>query len=169
MAKPLPGEYASYFEHYISLVETETVAEALQRYSVQIVEFFKNIPAEKAVYRYADGKWSLKELLQHIIDADRIFSYRALCIARKDQTPLPGFDENTYADNSDADNRTWNDLLEEFMVVRQGCNKLYESFNEQQLQQTGISNNHPISVQSIAFISIGHLLHHMKVIQERYL
>jgi len=169
MAKPQSGDFAEYYGRYVNMVDTDNLSAAISNYALQITEFFKSIPDDKAGYRYAEGKWSLKELLQHIIDTERIFSYRALCIARKDATPLPGFDENTYAANSNADARDWRDLLHEFERVRNSTDLLYKSFSEEQLQQKGTSNNNPITVNALGFITIGHILHHKNVIADRYL
>ncbi len=133
------------------------------------VIFFKNIPVQKANYQYAAGKWTLKEMLLHIIDTERIFAYRAVSIARGDKTPLPGFDENTYAANSMADKRSWESLLQEFAAVRQSSDLLLQSFNDEQLLQSGTTNNYPTTVNALAFIIYGHILHHIAVIKERYL
>jgi uncharacterized damage-inducible protein DinB len=130
--------------------------------------FFKNIPEEKAPYRYAEGKWSVKEMLQHIIDTERIFGYRALSIARKDTTPLPGFDENTYANASKAGERSLAGLIEELKAVRTSTDLLLKSFTEDDLQQTGITNGHPNTVNAIGYIIFGHILHHKKILEERY-
>ncbi len=108
-------------------------------------------------------------MLQHIIDAERIFVYRGLCIARKESNSLPGFDENEYADNAKADTRDWNEMLEEFKLVRRTTEILFGSFDEEQLQQAGISNSKPVYVLAIGYVIIGHAEHHMKVLKERYL
>jgi hypothetical protein len=108
-------------------------------------------------------------MLQHVIDAERIFSYRALRFARKDPTPLPGFDENLFAENAKADKRNWNDLLEELKVVRRATEWLYSSFDQEQLDATGTSNNSPIYVLAFGYITVGHAIHHMNVIKQRYL
>src|SRR6476661_2878556 len=137
------GTYPPYFSKYINLVHTENVEEAIKKYSDEILAFFQRIPVEKADYRYAEGKWSLKEMLQHIVDAERIFAYRALSIARLDKTPLPGFDENNYALASDADQRSWESLLQEFVAVRKSTDLLLQNFTPDQLQHSGVTNNHP--------------------------
>jgi hypothetical protein len=108
-------------------------------------------------------------MLQHIIDAERIFCYRALCFARKDTTPLPGFDENTYAANSKSENRKWKSLVNEFMVVRWSTENLFSSFDAEQLESGGTSGGKSNYVMAIGFIIAGHANHHMKVIEERYL
>jgi uncharacterized damage-inducible protein DinB len=169
MAKLQPGTYAAYFQKYISLVDAETVTEAINKYSSSINVFFADIPEDKTEYKYAEDKWSVKELLQHVTDAERIFAYRALRIARQDKTPLPGFDENSYAAASNASQRDWKDLLEEFRAVRWSTDLLLQSFDENQLEQVGITNNNATSAKAIAFIIFGHLLHHKRILEERYL
>ena len=168
MPKPASGTYPPYFEKYINRVETDSVTEAINKYAQPLIKFFENIPADKAGYRYAEGKWSVQEMLQHIIDTERIFGYRALCIARKDKTPLPGFDENTYANASNADKRSWDNLIEELKAVRTSTDLLLRSFTQEHLQETGITNGQPNTVNGICFVIIGHLLHHKKVLEERY-
>jgi uncharacterized damage-inducible protein DinB len=169
MPKPTPGTYPVYFDNYISLVDTDSLKDALDRYSPEIIKFFRNIPVEKESYRYAEGKWSIKEMVQHIIDAERVFAYRAMCIARGDKTSFPGFDENTYAANSKADERSWDDLLSELDCTRQSTNMLLQSFDEEQLQQEGTTNGSRNNVNAIGFVIFGHILHHVRVVQQRYL
>jgi hypothetical protein len=169
MARPTTGTYPVYYDAYISLVEANSLTEAIEKYSKDIMKFFRNIPVEKETFRYAVDKWSMKELVQHIIDAERVFSYRAMCIARKDTTPFPSFDENTYAANSKADKRSWDDLLTELECTRQSTNLLLQSFDEEQLQQSGTASGQPNTVNAIGFTVFGHVLHHMRVIEERYL
>jgi uncharacterized damage-inducible protein DinB len=169
MSKPLQSDFPAYYSTYISKVDAGSISEAIKNYAVSLTDFYKNLPEEKAEYCYAPGKWTLKELLQHIIDAERIFSYRALRIARKDNTPLPAFDENSYAANSLANNRNFADMKEEFLAVRKSTDCLLSSLTEDQLSAQGISSNLPITVNAIAFIIFGHLLHHKQVLEERYL
>jgi uncharacterized damage-inducible protein DinB len=168
MPKPQAGTYPAYFQKYIGLVETDSVAEAIDKYGLLLISFFEGVPEDKAEYRYAEGKWSVKEVLQHLMDTERIFGYRALSIARGDKTPLPGFDENNYARVSKADGRSLAGLIEELKAVRRSTDLLLKSFTEEQLQQTGITNGHPNTVNAIGFIVFGHLLHHKKILEERY-
>lgn len=164
-----PGSYPAFIAGYLRFVDADTVAEAIQKYSGSISEFFKNIPAEKATYRYAEGKWNVKEMLQHIIDAERIFAYRALRIARHDKTPLPGFDEKSYAAAASADKRKWENILEEFEAVRKSTDFLVQSFTPDQLKENGITNEEPNTVEALSFLVYGHILHHINVLKERYL
>jgi len=158
-----------YYHKYINLAINDNLKSALERHQTELLSFLKNIPKKKWNYRYAEGKWSIKEVVQHIIDAERVFTYRALCFARKDQTPLPGFDENVFAANSNADDRTKKDLLKELRFVQASSVQMFDSFNEEQLSQPGIANEKPFYVQALAYIMVGHTLHHKKILEERYL
>ncbi len=131
-------------------------------------ELILSLPKKKHEYRYAEGKWTIKEIIQHLIDTERIFCYRALCFARAETTPLPGYEENDYAANSFANNRDIDSLLDEFDQVRSCTLSLFKSFDKTVYEKTGISNGHPLSVRAIAYILAGHELHHMNVIRERY-
>ena len=157
------------FHNYINQVPEDDLTKSFKIQSEVFIRFLENIPPDKYDYRYAEGKWTLNELLQHVIDAERIFCYRALCFARKDATPLPSFDENSYAENSRAQNRNWNDLIEEFKAVRRATEYLFSSFDKEQLDSSGVSNKNPNYVLGMGFITIGHTLHHKKIIEERYL
>jgi len=169
MATPVAGSYPPYFQRYIDLVKADSIQEAIEKYALSIEQFFKSIPLDKVDHRYAEGKWSIKEMLQHIIDAERVFAYRALCIARHDQTPLPGFDEGTYAAAAHVATRSWQDLLDEFIAVRKSTNFLLQSFTPDDLQQSGTTNGHPNTAVAICYTVFGHILHHISVLNERYL
>jgi len=169
MPKPINGTFPPYFSTYTNKVKEDNVRDAFKNQEDLINIFFESIPEEKADYAYAPGKWTLKEMLQHMIDAERIFAYRAVCIARKESQSLPGFDENEYAQNSLANARNWHSLVEELKAVRQSTAILFESFTEEILNQSGFSNNSPVTVNALGFITVGHVNHHVDVIKERYL
>lgn len=169
MPKPTPGSFPPYFSRYINKVTGDELPSAFSSQRAVVESFFSEISEEKSNTTYAPGKWTLKELLQHVIDAERIFSYRALCIARKETTSLPGFDENTYAENSDANRRSWQSLVDELKVVRRSTEMLFHSFSGATLNNSGISNEHPVTVNAIGFIVIGHFAHHVGIVKERYL
>lgn len=154
---------------YVNLVKEKDPVKGITRNTKKFRKLLNEIPKKKADYAYAPGKWTLKEMLQHIIDAERVFAFRALHIARKDVTPLPGFDENMWADNSLAGNRKWKELVNEFFVLRNANEILFSTLNQQQLLHTGIANNCQVSVATLAFVTAGHLEHHMNIIRERYL
>ena len=135
----------------------------------EFIRFVQNIPMDKFDYRYAEGKWTIKDIIQHVIDTERIFAYRALRISRNDTTPLPGFEENDYVENTKANERGIQDLLAEFSAVRYATLFLFKSFSEEQLKRMGTASGTAISVRAIGFIIIGHQKHHQNVFQERYL
>ena len=169
MPKPIEGTFPPYFSTYIDKVKEDNVTDAFRNQQAVVNDFFDGIPAEKTNEGYAPGKWTLKELLQHIIDAERIFAYRSLCIARKEALSLPGFDENEYAANSQANSRSWKSIIEEMKQVRRSTELLFESFSDEMINQSGLSNNNKITVNALGFIVAGHLVHHVAVIKERYL
>ena len=158
-----------FYHDYINQVEEENVMDTLRKNTPSMTQFFARIPSTKRDHRYAEGKWSIRQLLQHLIDAERIFSYRALRFARKDETPLPGFDENLYADTARVDQRSWNDMIEEFAAVRKSTELMFASFNEDELESAGIASGGSTYVRGIGFIIAGHCNHHKRIIEERYL
>jgi hypothetical protein len=162
-------EYPNFFGTYIQALENVQLIEELEISLHDFIKFVQNIPLDKFDYRYAEGKWTIKDIIQHIIDAERIFNYRALRISRKDLTPLAGFEENSYVENTNANDRSIQDLLAEFSAVRQSSLFLFKSFTPEQLQRIGIVSMGEISVRAVGFIIIGHQKHHQKVFQERYL
>lgn len=162
-------EYSNYFSTYIDILKNEDLIEDLEISLHQFIKFVQNIPMDKFDFRYAEGKWTIKEIIQHLIDTERVFSYRAMRISRNDQTPLPGFDENEYAYNSNANRRGIQDLLAELSAVRFSTLFLFKSFSKEQLVRTGIVSNLPISTRAIGFLIIGHQKHHQNIFEERYL
>jgi uncharacterized damage-inducible protein DinB len=158
-----------FYHNYISQVKEADLARAFQNHQTDFVSFLTNIPEDKWNYRYTEGKWSIKELVQHVIDAERIFCYRALRFSRKDKTELPGFEENDYAPASRADRRTKADLLEELKTVQKSSAQLFASFDEEQLNESGSANGSSVYVKAIGFIIVGHALHHKNVLSEKYL
>lgn len=169
MKRPDLGQVPSFYHNYINLAPGDDLNQLFQEDKTAIYDFLAAIPEARWNYRYAEGKWSVKELVQHLIDADRIFAYRALCFARGEKASLPGFDENTYAAASQADRRTKEGLVTELKTVHDSTALLFQSFDELQLERFGTANNNPIQVRAIGFISVGHLRHHKNILQEQYL
>ncbi|MCF8277790.1 MAG: DinB family protein [Flavobacteriales bacterium] len=167
--KPNPSTYGTYFGRYIDLVPQTDLSEAFNAITEESYAFWLNLTEEQGNYRYAEGKWSIKELLLHIIDTERIFSYRALAIARGETTPLPGYDENQYATHSAADSRSMEELVDEFFSVRNATMLLFNSFTDEALNRVGKANGNPLTAAAAGFIIIGHEIHHMNVVKERYL
>lgn len=166
--RPLPTTYPSYFKNYIQLAEEENVLVALENNFQKASLFFNRITEEQSKYKYAHNKWSVKEILQHIIDCERIFSFRALTIARKETATLFSFDENKYAVQSQANDRTWKSIVTEFKACRQSTLQLYHSFPTEFLLRSGNVGEYTITPLALGYIIAGHAIHHMKIIQERY-
>lgn len=161
-------EYAPFYAPYLNALGKVNLIEELEISLHDFIRFVQNIPMDKFDYRYAEGKWTIKEIIQHVIDTERIFAYRALRISRNDQTPLPGFDENFYVNNTNAAARSIQDLLTEFSAVRHSNLFFFKSLSDLQLLRTGIASNATVSVRAIGFIMIGHQKHHLNIFQERY-
>lgn len=165
-----PDEFPAYFVNYLNQVSEEyTLIEELEISVHRFVKFVQNIPLDKFDYRYAEGKWTIKDIIQHLIDAERIFAYRALRFARNDKTELKGFEENDYVDEANANKRSIQDLLTELLVVRQATLSLFKSFSQEALLRKGIASNNSVSVRALGFAIIGHQNHHQRVFEERYL
>lgn len=166
MNRPQPNEYPAWGETYISKVEGD-IFDVLES-QIQIVAdlFIRN--ADKENYAYANGKWTLKEMLGHIIDTERILVYRLTCFARNEQQALPGFDEDEYVLNADFANRDLEDLVNEFIALRKANMYLFKSLSFDELNRKGTASGREINVKSILFIVAGHVVHHVGVLKERY-
>lgn len=169
ITRPTAQEYAPYYDNYITKVQHNNLHEVLNLHTDSFADFVRSIPEQKADFAYADNKWTLKEVLLHIIDAERIFAYRALRFARNDKTELPGFDENDYVPFSNAGVRSLSSILEEFTAVRNATIALFNSFDQAAFMRSGIASNNTISVRALGFVIIGHAEHHRQVLVERYL
>ena len=169
MSRPQPAEYDPYYEKYISLVPEEDIIATLKRQTVDLSALFENVDEEKGTFAYADGKWTVKEVLSHLIDGERMFAYRALRIARGDRTPIEGFEQDGYIENSHANRRPIDELIEEFKLLREANVMFFSNLEPADWIRSGIANNIEISVRSLAWIMAGHIRHHMAILQERYL
>lgn len=169
MPRPDLDTIPEFYHKYVQLVTEDDVVAALENNTTQTLSLLRNIQDEQWDHRYAEGKWSIKEMVQHMLDAERIFSYRALCFARGETASLPGFDENNYAAASAADGRLKEELIDEFEAVRKATVLLFRSFSEEQLSRSGTANQKPIGVNSIGFVTVGHVMHHVNILRERYL
>ncbi|MDG1403192.1 DinB family protein [Polaribacter sp.] len=165
------NEFAPYFEQYMQLVskDEKSIIENLVASQKVFDDVLRNLPVEKHNFSYAEGKWTIKELIQHIIDTERVFSYRALCFARNDNTSLPGFDQDVFAENDNANDRNYYDLLNEMEVLRKSSIKLFKSFCNEALLRVGVASNNKISVRALGYLFSGHQMHHLNIIKERYL
>lgn len=162
-------DYNDYFAHYIGLVDNTDCLNAIAQNHTDFLNLLNGIDEEKSHYRYAEDKWSIKELASHVIDSERIFAYRALRFARNDKTDLAGYDENHYAVFCGADERTLADLTNEFDVTRQSSLALFKSFDNDMLTRTGTANGIKIDVTSLGYLIAGHCQHHLNILKERYL
>jgi hypothetical protein len=167
--RPAADEFNPFYAGYIAQVPDGDVVEALIGGAEIASALLGDLDEEAASFSYAPGKWTLKEVLLHCADAERIFTYRALRIARGDETPLPGFDENAYVPLSGAANRTIEDILDEFESVREATVTMFSGLPSDAWTRRGTASNNVVSVRALAWITSGHLLHHMGVIQDRYL
>jgi len=158
-----------FFTTYINATNEKDLQEALQANTRRFRKLLKQIPHKKINYAYAEGKWTIKELLQHIIDAERVFVYRALTFTRQDPAQLPGFDENNWAITAKAPKRKWPELIDEFKALRASTELFFASLDDNQLLQTGTASNKVISVAALGFVCAGHVAHHIRIIRERYL
>lgn len=167
--RPTRAEYAPFYHGYIEQVPTGDIVETLESQLSKTIVFLNAIGEARSAHRYAEGKWTIKEVVGHLIDAERIFAYRALRIARGDKTALPGYDENAYAQSARFNDRRFSDLVDELNVVRRANLFLYRSFNEEEWLRTGTADGKPVSARALAYISAGHESHHLDILQSRYL
>lgn len=169
LEKPQAGEYATHFEPYIQKVPEGNLPSLLEKQVDEVIQRLGQITEEQGSYRYAEGKWSLKEVLGHISDTERIMSYRLLRIARGDTTPLPGFEENLFVSHAHADRQTVNALLQDFAAVRIATLSLIRQLDDEAWARIGTFSDHPGSARALAYIIAGHSIHHFDIIEERYL
>lgn len=163
------NEYVPYQMNYIKLVSEQNIVKGLIDQKEEMILFFKSIPDFKQEYSYETSKWTIKDLLLHLIDAERIFAYRALRIVRNDSTALLGFDENEYVVAANANDREFESLLEEYRTVRDATISLYKNFSISDLLKLGTASGASVSVRGIGYCVLGHELHHKQIIIERYL
>lgn len=168
LARPQADEYASFYESYIALVPGNNVVSTLETQRLQVVQFFAGRSERDGNFRYAPNKWSVKEVLGHVTDSERIFVYRALRIARVDQTPLPGFEQDDYVRSGGFAERSLADLAEEFVAVRGASIAFFRSLSDAAWLRRGLANKNEVSVRALAFITAGHELHHRRILEERY-
>lgn len=169
LTRPLPGEYPEAYAPYIAAAGEGEISASLQSQMGEVTALFAGLSEAQGGFRYAPGKWSLKDLLQHLSDAERIFTYRCLRIGRGDATPLPGFDEETYAVAAKADAHSVADLLADWRAARSASLALFRSLPEAAWDHQGTTNGRAITARCIPFICAGHTAHHLAVIRERYL
>lgn len=169
MNRPSRTEYAEYYDRYISLVEETDIVAAMRKQLEELGEFFAEISEEKSLYAYAEGKWTIKEVIGHLTDGERIFAYRALRISRADETPIEGFEQEGYIENSNFNAMRLADLIEELVLSRKANLILFGNLTETAWARLGTASGFPVSVRALAYISVGHIRHHLQILRERYL
>lgn len=169
MSKPEKNEYDPYYEAYVSLAGDGNIVDVLERQAADVERVFSAVPEEKGPYAYAEGKWSIKELLGHLIDGERIFMYRLFRISRADETPIEGFEQDGYIENARSNSRAFADMLSEFAALRRANVIAYRNFSDKDWGRTGTANQMEITPRALAYIMAGHIAHHLNILKERYL
>ena len=167
-SRPEASEYASFYHRYVESVPDGDIVELLRSGGRELLEAIRRIPEARAGHRYGPEKWTIRQVIGHLIDAERIFTYRALRAARGDRTPLASFDENAYVRTAGSDARTLADLAREMECVRQASVLLFESLPADAWGLSGIASEREVSVRALAYITAGHALHHLRILRERY-
>jgi len=168
MERPSPDEYAPAFERYVSRIEGGDVLGFLEAQRQRVASRLASIPEARGTYRYAEGKWSVREVVGHFLDAERVFAYRALCIARGEQVSLPGFDEQEYMKVAPFDGYSVSDLAKEFDLVRQAGLSMLRHMDGEAWLRAGTANASRVSVRGLAYVMAGHVEHHLAVLADRY-
>jgi len=169
MRPPEISEYQSYYKKYISLVQGDNLTDILDQQLTESLAMLCRISEAKSLRRYEAGKWSIKEVLGHLIDSERIFAYRALRFARNDHTPLSGFDQDPYVSEANFDARPWSELVGEFEHVRRSTILFFRGLKPEAEMRFGVANNAPITVRALGYVIAGHELHHLGILREKYL
>ncbi len=169
MNRPETTEFAPYYNTYISLIDDGEVLSVLRGQAAELNSIFADLPEEKGTYAYETGKWTLKEVLSHLIDGERMFAYRILRISRGDATPIEGFEQDGYIENSNANSRSFADLLEEFDLQRRSNMLLLNNIDEDSSRRMGTASQTPVSVRALTYIMAGHVRHHAGILKSRYL
>lgn len=169
VTRPEPGEYSQYYHGYIQSVKEDDIFAVLSRQPAELKALLKGLSEKQCETGYAPGKWSIKELLCHIIDTERVFAYRALRFSRKDRTPLAGFEQDDYVKASMANDRAIASLINEFEHLRLANIELFSSFNNTTIHRTGEANHNEVSIRALIWITAGHAAHHFRILKEKYL
>ena len=167
--RPEPGDYATYYERYIKLVEGDDILKILNDQSKKTQDVLNSFSEHKGNFRYAEGKWTVKEVVGHLLDTERVFAYRALCIARGEKKSLPGFDQDDYVKDGNFNRRELFELNYEFRLLRESNLLLFRSFSQEMLKKRGFANETSVTVLAILFMIAGHEKHHMNVLREKYM
>jgi uncharacterized damage-inducible protein DinB len=169
MMRPQPNEAAPYYFTYIDRIESDDIVSVLEAQLPETIDFLSGISEEKSLQRYAPDKWSIRQLLSHVNDCERVFLFRALWFARGFEDPLPSFDQNVCVEAAEADRISWSDHIEEFRSIRSATLAFFQNLPAEAWQRSGIASDNPFTVRALAYIAAGHTSHHSAVIRERYL
>lgn len=169
MSRPEASEYDPYYEHYVSLVPEDDIKSVLSVQPRDLEALIASVPETKGTYAYADGKWTIKQMLGHLIDGERMFAYRIFRISRGDETPIEGFDQDPYIEHANSNDRPFTDLLKEFALLREANMIFFNNLRDDAWTRVGTANERQISVRALAWIMAGHIRHHIAVLNERYL
>ena len=169
MNRPTETEYAPYYQSYVDQVSEIDIMSVLRSELDDLDVLLGRVPAEKETYAYAEGKWTIREIVGHLIDSERVFGYRALCIARGERQNLPGFEQDDYMQTAPFGRVELEDLLSEMRLVRLSNIAMFRTLDEEAWSRVGTANNNDVTVRALAFIMAGHVRHHMNVLRERYL
>jgi hypothetical protein len=167
--KPNPGDYAPYYDQYISILPDEDILKILENQMNSSEEFLRTFSEEQGNYSYAEGKWTMKEVIGHIIDTERVMAYRALSFSRGEKQSLPGFEQDDYIANGNCNDRTLDDLIGELKAVRTANLIMFRSFSDEMLKRGGIASDNKITVLALIYIIAGHEKHHIRILREKYL
>ena len=168
MERPTETEYATFYRGYVALVPETDIVGVLETQAGEIRRLLATVSPERETYRYAEGKWSIRQVLGHLVDGERIFGYRAFCFSRGEQAPLPSFDENRYVDAARSDSIPLRELVEELALVRQANLAALRRLDAREWAQAGTASGKPVSVRALAWIMAGHPRHHLQILRERY-
>jgi hypothetical protein len=168
MNRPETSEYDAYYERYVSQVADDDIVATLEKQPAELKELFADVDEGRGTYTYEEGKWTLKEVLSHLIDGERIFAYRILRISRGDETPIEGFEQDGYIENSNANDRCFADLLDEFDLQRRSNLLLIKNLSDEGTRRLGTASGLGISVRGLIYIMAGHVRHHQSILKERY-
>lgn len=169
VSRPGATEYAPFYAGYVAGVPEGDLIALLEQQGRETVALLGAVSDERSDHRYAPGKWTIREVLGHVVDGERVFTYRALTFARGDAGPLPSFDENAWAAVSNAGRRTMAELLDEYRAVRAATVALFRSFSDEEFARSGVASKNPVTVRALAYIVAGHERHHVRILRERYL
>lgn len=167
--RPKPDEFLEYYGRYIDRVPDGDIVDTLSRQTTETIAFFKSIPEAKADYQYAPGKWSIRQVIGHLCDGERVFQYRAFRFSRADKTPVAGFEENDYVANAPYAKVSMEKLIAEFEYLRRASIYMFSNLDAEAMGRVGVANDNAVSVRALAFIMAGHVTHHVQVLKDRYL